>query len=114
MRGRRREPGSSVIRAATAPPPVSEGAFGDLQIVQSQYLADSERGSADQVESRSAAEAAHGSSRSLLRATGSMAIANLVSRITGFVRVVVVAAAGVLVRGHRPASTLEGLVLVES
>ena len=86
MRGRRREPGSSVIRAATAPPPVSEGAFGDLQIVQSQYLADSERGSADQVESRSAAEAAHGSSRSLLRATGSMAIANLVSRITGFVR----------------------------
>jgi hypothetical protein len=34
--------------------------------------------------------------------------------VTVRVRVVVVAAAGVLVRGHRPASTLEGLVLVES
>lgn len=86
MRGRRREPGSSVIRAATAPPPVSEGAFGDLQIVQSQYLADADPGPLAQGETHSAEDAARGSSQSLLRATGSMAIANLVSRITGFVR----------------------------
>lgn len=128
MRGRRREAGSSVIRTAMAPPPVSEASFSESSIIASQANAQAtalaEARSGRGVEPREGSSPApggaagagigstRGSTGGLLGAVGSMAIANLVSRITGFVRMVLILAAlgGPVASAFNAANTLPNMI----
>lgn len=106
LRSRRREAGSCVVSGPLSPPAVADsyvpGAMDPAMGLPPSYTADSSATSAD--------AAAHGegpggvpatgggtgtttrdsSDASLMRSTGSMAVANLTSRITGFVRMVLI------------------------
>lgn len=81
LRSRRRDAGSCVVRRPLAPPPVTEsyvpGAMEPL-------VPASRTGGGGHGTTRDSSDA------SVMRSTGSMAVANLASRITGFVRMVLI------------------------
>lgn len=80
MRGRRREAGSCVVSHVVAPPPVADSYAPGVGIP------DVPR------EERAVRESRETSDSSVIRSTGSMAVANLASRITGFVRMILILA----------------------
>lgn len=98
MRNRRREPGSAVIRGATAPPPVADTAIDESAVfvyartVGSESAADGAPRDG-KVGTPQPTTTPGGATARLLRATGSMAVANLISRVTGFVRMILILAA---------------------
>lgn len=97
MRNRRRDPGASVIRAAAAPPTVAEAPTNESDMLRSAVAAPVDpAGHAGTAGTAAAADSAHsvgGGTDKLLRATGSMAVANLISRVTGFARMILILAA---------------------
>ena len=76
LRDRRREAGSSVLPGPAAPPPVADSFAPDVM--------PGERGGGIGSRTRDSSDA------SVMRSTGSMAVANLASRITGFVRMILI------------------------
>ncbi len=88
LRGRRREAGSCVAPRPFAPPPVADSFAPDApaqQTMTPDRLAVRE-GRADGRAPRDISDA------SVMRSTGSMAIANMASRVTGFVRMILILA----------------------
>lgn len=73
LRNRRRDPGSCVVDHAVAPPPVADS-----------FAPDALHGGTGTVRETS--------DSSVIRSTGSMAVANLASRVTGFVRMILILA----------------------
>lgn len=96
MRGRRREAGSCVVPGPAAPPPVADSFAPDAL----PSVPPATRTSAPAAEAGAAAAPGGGTGRaardssdaSLMRSTGSMAVANLASRVTGFVRMILILA----------------------
>nr|WP_228548896.1 lipid II flippase MurJ [Dietzia sp. DQ11-38-2] len=87
MRGRRRESGSCVSTRPVSPPPVADSFAPDsvpADPVVPVPAAPTTRGGGTGHTTRDSSDA------SVMRSTGSMAVANLASRITGFVRMILI------------------------
>ena len=85
LRSRRRESGSCVLSGPTAPPPVTESFAPDsVQPAVSMQADAAPRGGGTGTRTRDSSDAA------VMRSTGSMAVANLASRVTGFVRMILI------------------------
>ncbi|MDX2357571.1 murein biosynthesis integral membrane protein MurJ [Dietzia sp. PP-33] len=86
LRGRRRESGSCVSTGPVSPPPVADS-FAPDSVVQPMVpvaVDPAVRGGGTGSTTRDSSDA------SVMRSTGSMAVANLASRITGFVRMILI------------------------
>ena len=91
LRGRRREAGSSVVPSRPlAPPPVADSfspdAFSAQRMAPAREAADPSEPPGGGIGRRTR----DSSDASLMRSTGSMAVANLASRVTGFVRMILI------------------------
>lgn len=87
LRDRRREPGSSVLPGPAAPPPVADSFAPDATPAPPMAPPGPEPvapGGGIGSRTRDSSDA------SLMRSTGSMAVANVASRITGFVRMILI------------------------
>lgn len=93
MRGRRREAGSAVVPSPLAPPPVADSFAPDS--VSAPEAPPTGRAPADTIDTPGGGTGRatrDSSDASLLRSTGSMAVANLASRVTGFIRMILILA----------------------
>ncbi|KAA0918278.1 murein biosynthesis integral membrane protein MurJ [Dietzia sp. ANT_WB102] len=87
LRGRRREPGSCVLPGPVSPPPVADSFVPDATPVSPMMATPRQAtppGGGIGTRTRDSSDA------SVMRSTGSMAVANLASRITGFVRMILI------------------------
>src|SRR5690606_1099189 len=87
LRGRRRESGSSVLPGPVSPPPVADSFSPDAAPASPGSAAPEQStppGGGTGTRTRDSSDA------SVMRSTGSMAVANLASRITGFVRMILI------------------------
>ncbi|MEW1938089.1 lipid II flippase MurJ [Dietzia maris] len=99
LRGRRREAGSCVLPGPASPPPVADSFIPDAAPAPSierpiaRPIAPTPERSAARPETPGGGTGARNrdsSDASVMRSTGSMAVANLASRITGFVRMILI------------------------